>query len=144
MGNIFKIRDLKCMPEWLFLLVYILAVFFLALVLYFSPISLNQQITLIGYSNEKIFSVMGIIILFVLLLKTEKGIIRRFVSFDFFKVAWFSAGVLIIFPVLYFISELVWGAPVHLPSVLFLFSLVFLIFRIVTSFFNDDVVEHCS
>lgn len=144
MGNIFKIRDLRCIPEWLFLLVYILAVFFLALVLYFSPINLNQQITLIGYSNEKIFSVIGIIILFVLLLKAEKGIIIRFVSFDFFKVVWFSAGVLIIFPGLHFISGLILGAPVHLSSVLFLFSLVFLIFRIVTSFFNDDVVEHCS
>lgn len=59
MGNIFKIRGLTYMAEWLFLL---------ALILYFSPISPNLPITLNGYQDEKIFSLIEITILFLFFL----------------------------------------------------------------------------
>ncbi len=68
MGNIFKIRGLMYMSEWLVFPVYILAVFFLAVVLYFHPISPNLPITFNGYQDKKIFSLIEITILFLFFL----------------------------------------------------------------------------
>ncbi len=56
------------MAEWLAFPGYILAVFFLVLVLYFPSISLNLPITLNGYQDEKVFSLIEITILFLFFL----------------------------------------------------------------------------
>lgn len=110
MGNVFKINVLRYMPKRLVFLIAISVVF----VLYFSLNTLNIQINLIGNLNEKIFSIIKAPILFLLLLKTEKGIIRHFVS------------AFVVFLGLNFIPGLTLNKSDYLFSVLFF--LVLLIF----------------
>lgn len=142
MGNVFKISELRCVIGWPVFIIDISFIFFLALISYLFLKSLEVQINSIGHQNEKIISMIKIVILFVILLITENEIIRHFVSFDFFKTAWFSASALIVFSGLYFISGFVLDVPVHLSSVLFLFFLVFLIFKMAATFLNNKCVRN--
>lgn len=137
MGNFFKIRELRCVIGWSFFIIDISFIFFLALISYLLLKNLEVQINLIGHQNEKIILMIKIVILLI----TENEIIRHFVSFDFFKTAWFSTSALIVFSGLYFISGFVLGAPVHLSSILFLFFFVFPIFKMVTTFLNNKCVR---
>lgn len=141
MGNIFKIREVRYIPRWSFFLIDISVIFFSVLVSYFLLNSLEVKLNFIDYQKEKIFSVVIINILCIVLFKTYAGIIRPSTFFDFFKTVWFSASPLLVFLGLNCILHFVLDQTVYLSFVLFLFSSVFLMFKMAAKFFKEECVR---
>lgn len=136
MVNVFKIKELRYIPRWLVFFIDVSIVCFSVLTTYLFLINLHVKINFTEYSNEKIFVVILVNILFMLLFKTYAGIIRYSTFFDFFRILWSSGSTLLVLLGLSYISHVTLGKPVYLYPALFLFFFisVFLMFffRMVT------------
>ncbi|UWX61494.1 polysaccharide biosynthesis protein [Chryseobacterium oranimense] len=136
MVNVFKIKELRYIPRWLVFFIDITIVSFSVLTTYLFLINLHVKINFTEYSNEKIFVVILVNVLFMLLFKTYAGIIRYSTFFDFFRILWSSGSTLLVLLGLSYISHVTLGKPVYLYPALFLFFFisVFLMFffRMVT------------
>jgi len=136
MVNVFKIKELRYIPRWLVFFIDISIVSFSVLTTYLFLINLHVKINFTEYSNEKVFVVILVNVLFMLLFKTYAGIIRYSTFFDFFRILWSSGSTLLVLLGLSYISHVTLGKPVYLYPALFLFFFisVFLMFffRMVT------------
>ncbi|WP_373425308.1 UDP-N-acetylglucosamine 4,6-dehydratase family protein [Chryseobacterium lathyri] len=137
MGNVFKIKELRYVPRWLVFFIDVSIVSFSVLTIYLLLKKLHVKIYFIEYLNEKILTVIGVNVLFMLLFKTYAGIIRYSTFSDFFKILWSSGSTFIVLLVLNFTSDIVLGKPLYLYPALFLFFFISILlmffFRMLTS-----------
>jgi len=146
MGNVFKIKELRYVPRWLVFFIDISIVSFSVLTIYLLLKKLHVTIYFVEYLNEKILTIVGVNILFMLLFKTYAGIIRYSTFFDFFKILWSSGSTFIMLLGLNFISAMVLGRPLYLYPALFLFFFISILlmffFRMLTSQLFSMVMDH--